>query len=249
MTETQGTDALAIYDSMVLAIDRCYEVDEVKNLRDRAMAFEHYARQAQNVQAEQKAIEVRVRAERRAGQLLREMERSPIASNPRAFQREKPTEQSPYQEAKTEAKISDTQAHRWQKLAEIPQDDFEAKLRDPEVKPSTTGLIESLKQRTNVTDSEADQWERRAEMPHQGWVGEREEPLIENLHGTTFTPAPDDALRFWGTLIAFQDESEDVHFGCDPNVLYSKMSPAMRADTERLVPKLIEWLQRFERKI
>jgi len=30
----------------------------------------HYARQAQNIDAERKAIEVRVRAERRAGQLL-----------------------------------------------------------------------------------------------------------------------------------------------------------------------------------
>ena len=66
---------LVIYDGMVTAIERCHRTDEVKDIRDKAMALEHYARQAHNIEAEKKAIEIRVRAERRAGQLLAEIDR------------------------------------------------------------------------------------------------------------------------------------------------------------------------------
>jgi hypothetical protein len=96
------------------------------------MAFEHYARQAQNVEAEQKAIEVRIRAERRAGQLLREMQRAPVVNNLPTVHAEPLV--SEYQEAKRDANISDTQAKRWQKLAEIPDETFEEKLSDPNVR-------------------------------------------------------------------------------------------------------------------
>src|SRR5262249_19183362 len=46
-----------------------------------------------------------------------------------------------YARAKEDGKISDDQADRWQKLADIPEDEFEERLRDPETKPSTSGLI------------------------------------------------------------------------------------------------------------
>lgn len=134
---------LVIYDSMVAAIDMCHKCDEVKEIRDKALALEQYARQAQNTEAERKACEVRIRAERRAGQLLAEMERGGGGDRrSEEFQKgqAEPFE-SKYAEAKTEAGISDTQAKRWQKLAEIPHEEFEERLRDPEKQPTTTGLI------------------------------------------------------------------------------------------------------------
>ena len=45
-------------------------------IRDKALALEAYARQALNRDAERKAIEIRIRAERRAGQLLKELKAS-----------------------------------------------------------------------------------------------------------------------------------------------------------------------------
>jgi hypothetical protein len=48
-------------------------VDGAKEIRDRARAVEVYAKQAQNREAERKAAEIRIRTERRAGQLLKEM--------------------------------------------------------------------------------------------------------------------------------------------------------------------------------
>ena len=61
------------YDAMCSAIAACSRVDEAKEIRDRARALEVYAKQAQNKEAERTAAEIRIRAERRAGQLLREM--------------------------------------------------------------------------------------------------------------------------------------------------------------------------------
>jgi hypothetical protein len=64
---------LVRYDSMCRAIAECYRVDEVKDIRDKAVALQAYARQAKNLDAERKACVVRMRAERRCGELLAAM--------------------------------------------------------------------------------------------------------------------------------------------------------------------------------
>jgi hypothetical protein len=46
---------LVRYDTMCRAIEAAHEVDEVKDIRDKAVALEHYARQAQNTDAERQA--------------------------------------------------------------------------------------------------------------------------------------------------------------------------------------------------
>ncbi len=58
---------------MCRAISAAYKVDEVKDIRDKALAVEHYCRQAGNTEAERQACEIRLRAERKAGQLLAKM--------------------------------------------------------------------------------------------------------------------------------------------------------------------------------
>ena len=64
------------YDSMCRAIAECHAVDEVKDIRDKAMALEHYAKQAKNTDAERKAADIRLRAERRTGELLKDLAKS-----------------------------------------------------------------------------------------------------------------------------------------------------------------------------
>ncbi len=134
---------LVIYDRMVVAINDCHRTDEVKAIRDKAIALEHYAKQALNVEAERKAISVRVRAERRAGQLLGEVKRAK-GGDQKSNQRGQrgPTD---FVRTKRKAKISDTQAKRWQRLADIPTDDFENLLKDATGKVSTTGLLDRPK--------------------------------------------------------------------------------------------------------
>jgi hypothetical protein len=67
---------LVRYDAMILAIEACHSIDEVKDIRDKARAIEVYAAQALNRDAERKAAEVRIRAERKTGELLKETKAS-----------------------------------------------------------------------------------------------------------------------------------------------------------------------------
>jgi hypothetical protein len=129
---------LVRYDAMCQAIAECHRVDEVKDLRDKARALEVYAQQARNVDAERKASEVRIRAERRAGQLLNEMKQSgqrdsggkgKIASRPAT--------------QLSDLGITRDQSSKWQQLANVPDAEFEKAVSSHGPKPTTEGIIHS----------------------------------------------------------------------------------------------------------
>ena len=60
---------LVRYDAMCRAIAEAHVIDEVKDIRDKALALEVYYRQAKNIENECRAAEIRVRAEKKAAQL------------------------------------------------------------------------------------------------------------------------------------------------------------------------------------
>jgi long-subunit acyl-CoA synthetase (AMP-forming) len=59
------------YEAMCRAIAEAHRVEEVKDIRDKPLAV--YAHQANYGEAERQCREIRLRAERRAGQLLADM--------------------------------------------------------------------------------------------------------------------------------------------------------------------------------
>jgi hypothetical protein len=126
-------NSLIKYDEMCRAIDAAYEVDEVKDIRDKAAAIEMYAKQAHNVEAERRACEIRLRAERKAGELLKQIEK---------HEGGRQKNRSWFTRVSTLADLGIThdQSSKWQKLADVPKGDFEAALRG-EHKPTTNGLI------------------------------------------------------------------------------------------------------------
>jgi hypothetical protein len=96
-----------------------------------------YARQAQNTEAERQAGEIRLRAERKCGQLTEEMvtaqgQRSDLTSY----------HDDTKSAALTNAGISKVQASKWERLAAIPEAEFEADLADPMWRPTTSGLLQ-----------------------------------------------------------------------------------------------------------
>jgi len=147
---------LVRYDAMCHAIAEAHRVDEVKDLRDKALALERYAAQAMNTEAERKACEIRLRAERRAGALLKEQaesgERATRDNCPgpgRGLQKVS-RDTTPLPPTLADIGISRDQSSKWQKLAAVPEDEFEDALRDPDKKPSTASIIRKINGQTNA---------------------------------------------------------------------------------------------------
>jgi hypothetical protein len=106
-----------------------------------ARAIEMYARQAQNTEAERQACEIRLRAERKCGQLTDEMvtaqgHRSDLTLS------DHPTKS----EALSAVGISREQASHWERLAAIPAGDFEAGLADAMWRPTHAGARQATRQ-------------------------------------------------------------------------------------------------------
>lgn len=117
------------YDAARRALSEATRVDEVKSIRDKAMAMRIYAEQAKDITLISKATELRMRAERRAGELLHEMQKNKGAREQGVGRRGKNAVAASDRVPKlSDLGVSKTQSSRWQKLAEIEQDEFEQKV-------------------------------------------------------------------------------------------------------------------------
>jgi hypothetical protein len=130
---------LVLYDSMCRAIDAAYEVDEVMDIRNKALAMERYFRMAKNPEPERRACEIRLRAERKAGKILAVTEKAKGNRNDGQFGGRAAL---PPKDTKTLAELGVTkdQSSKWQALAAVPEDAFEAALHGAD-KPTTTGIL------------------------------------------------------------------------------------------------------------
>ena len=131
---------LVRYDAMVTAIQVCERVDEVKDIRDKAVALEAYAKQANNMEAERQCALIRVRAERKCGQMLRDNPKAVPSGNNQHGDVEVSTD-TIHPKTLSELGISPDQSSTWQKLANVPDDEFEAAITMPGTKPSASHII------------------------------------------------------------------------------------------------------------
>ena len=100
------------------ALAEAHSFIEVKEIRDKAAAMQHYLRQhAGSLEAQNYAAELKIRAERRLGELLKEKV-GHSGGSPFHDERDLPSE------------ISYIQSHRWQTIAGLPEEDFEQELAE-----------------------------------------------------------------------------------------------------------------------
>jgi SAM-dependent methyltransferase len=129
--ESPLSTALVFFDQARQALAQARTVDEVKDIRDRAEALRLYTRQAgEGLEMQNWCAEIKLRAERCAGELLKAMEKRDGGDAMRApFHRER---EVPPRLA--DLGISYTQSHRWQTIASLPELDFEAHLAETKAK-------------------------------------------------------------------------------------------------------------------
>lgn len=110
---------LVRYEAARNALAVAHSVDEVKDIRDKAQAMAAYARQANDTELVEWATEIKVRAERKAGEMLAEMPKHTGGRPPKTNDIVSSVSKL------ADIGISPKQSERWQKLAAVPEDKFE----------------------------------------------------------------------------------------------------------------------------
>src|SRR4051812_14843110 len=107
---------LAVLDQVSQLLEEAKSLEEIKEIRDKAEAARSYARAAKlGLELQNRAAELRLRAERKAGQFLRSMK---LRGGDRRSKLHRPT-------LKLDALgISRQQSMRWQRVASISEEDF-----------------------------------------------------------------------------------------------------------------------------
>lgn len=113
---------LTRFDAARLALAAATTVDEVKDIRDKAAALQAYmAQSGATLEMQNHCADIKIRAERRAGELIFEMRESgELASIGRPEKRSHDAILN-----LSDVGIDRSQAHRWQQIATIPTNDFE----------------------------------------------------------------------------------------------------------------------------
>lgn len=113
------------YDAACTALAHARKVDEVKTIRDKAEAVRTYARIANNRSLEIDAAEIRVRAERKLGEMLSATKEAGLLSKGGSHPKGAPTSATTLKKLGVDKKLS----MRAQKLASIPPAKFEENVR------------------------------------------------------------------------------------------------------------------------
>jgi hypothetical protein len=122
-------DSLVTINSAFLALDEASRVDEAKAIRDRAIGLEEYAKQAKDLSLLRSAITIRVRAERRAGEMLIEMAKKGERDNGKG-NRNAALKSRAGTPKLSDIGITKSQSSRYQRLAKLSLEEFEKALED-----------------------------------------------------------------------------------------------------------------------
>lgn len=213
---TQHSTQLVHYETACRALAAACRFDEVREIHNRAVALRAYARQARNQEMEADAAEIRLRAERRLGEMI---SKSPKAKGTRGQLRGRnasggskldPPENSAVTLA--EVGVHKALADRARKMAALPLADFEAHVA--ETRAAVTRVTRTrVRRRAQRCRAERLREKRRARVPMPENVELYRASIrdVESLRlGTAravITDPPYGAkdLPLWGELVRFAD--------------------------------------------
>jgi len=194
-------NALARYDAARTALAEAHRIDEVKDIRDKAIALEAYARQAKDTSLIRHATEIRLRAERRAGELLAKI---PKAKGGQPYQN--PTPSRPQAVGAEVAKpmtlaemgVTDTQSVKWQRLAALSEDKFETRVEH--AKARVTDMTTSSPSYSKAIFTGENEWYTPAEYV---------ERAREVLGTIDLDPASNEIAQEWIKAVTFFTIADD----------------------------------------
>lgn len=167
------TTALIKFEAAKRALAEARTIDEVKQIRDKAEALRLYVKQqGDSLEMQNDIAEIKLRAERRAGELLAEMEKAKGNAGTMAgrdssggFILKPPEGDAP---TLADLGISKSQSHRWQIEASLPEEIFEqyvAETKSDQEELTSAGLYRLAQQEKNdnhtmrvMGSSESPEW-------------------------------------------------------------------------------------------
>lgn len=168
---------LVKYEAACRAISEAASIDEAKGLRDQSEAMRAYARQAKNKDLETKAAEIRIRAERRIGELMLAQRDAGHMATAGRRSKEIGSSRDPINSAPTldEVGVDKKLADRARKYAAIPEKEFDGIVDD------WREGIEAENKRVTVNLLAAG--EKAQKKPASGLSGLSREGLEEEVSG------------------------------------------------------------------
>jgi hypothetical protein len=147
--EQYPSSPLASLERAVELLASLRDLHEVRQIRDMAEAARLYAVAIQRgLEAQNHAAEIKIRAERRAGELLAEMPKQHGGNGAVVGTKLQAATSSP-PPSYEDLGIEKTQAHRWQQIASVPEDRFEAHIshvKDAGRELSSAGVYDLARQ-------------------------------------------------------------------------------------------------------
>jgi len=128
---SDGMTALVTYDKARNALEKAATVDEAESIKDQAVALKAYARQRRNIEMYAWLTEIELRARRRIGELSKVLEKG--RPGPKSQELRSTSGTQFKTEALKAAGLSRTEAHRDEKISDIPEYDFEKFIAEKKV--------------------------------------------------------------------------------------------------------------------
>ena len=150
------------FDAARIAIEKACSVDEVKNIHDKAEALRAYLKQSgQSLIMQNQCAEIKLRAEHRGGELFKDIPREGGGQPKKNWVHDGPSS-TELQIAQEESGIKQSTRKRWEAIASIPEDEFEAHIasvKDSEKELTEAGTlkISKKKKRRDAINQEKEQ--------------------------------------------------------------------------------------------
>jgi hypothetical protein len=122
------TNTLAKYDAAKHALAEARSVDEVKDIRDKSIAMKLYAKQAKDKKLEADAHEIRMRAERRLGEMMAEQKKAVGLNKGGKSEHRNRVSKKPGKPTLASQNIDKNLADRSRKAAALSEEKFELKV-------------------------------------------------------------------------------------------------------------------------